>query len=259
MTAASATARTAGHAAPRTSPSTVDRSVLGPMLRWLAFFSFWVWLGFGLMAWGVARSNAATVGVSESVVATTAVIARMFVLAFAVTILARGLVPHVASGRTRRSLITNAAVAVVLTAVVYAALTTVAFQVERPIYIERGWPLTSQTGHVFTSSDQVGLVLAESFGITGALGMAGLAIAAGFRRLGALRGTLALPLTAGPALAATAALELRAGSGIGATLGITGLSAPVTLAVLTVLAALSLLTAYRLVRGAPASSVLAIR
>lgn len=248
-----------GRPAPRPRPGVVDPRVLGPMLRWVTFYSVWVWIGFGLTAWGIAESNSRTVGVSESVVATMAVVTRMFVLAFAVTILARGLVPHVASGRTRRSLITNGALAVALTAAAYAVLTTVAFQVERPIYIERGWPLTWRTGHVFTSSDQVGLVLVESFLITGALGMAGLAVAAGYRGLGALRGTLALPLTAGPALLATAALELRAGSGIGANLGITGLSATATLVVLAVLGALSLLTAYRLVRGAPASSVLAVR
>lgn len=259
MTASGATVATIGRAASRPRPGVVDPRVLGRMLRWLAFASVWVWLGFVLMAWGVAESNSRTVGVTESVVATMSVTTRMFVPAFAIMIVARGLVPHVASGRTRRSLITAGAVAITLTAAVYGALLTLAFQVERPVYLERGWPLQWRTGHVFTSSDQVGLVFAESFLIAGTLGLAGLAIAAAYRAWGPVRGTLALPLTAGPLLLATAALALRESSGIGSTLGVVGLSAPMTLTVLVALGALSLLTAYRLVRGAPASSVLAIR
>lgn len=247
---------TAHQATPRgTTPRGLDLSAVRPLLRWIVLASSWVWLGFGLFAWGITRSNDGTVGVTESVVGSLSVTPRQFLFAYAITVLAVWFVPHVASGRTRRSLVTASAVAVAVAALGYAALLTLAFWLERPIFEANGWPLTLRTGHVFTSGDQVGLVLLESFAIALALGMAGLAVGAGYRRFGGVRGTVALLFTATPMLAATAVLELRATSGIGDALGVSGLSAPLTLAVILALAAVSLLTAYRLVRGAPASPV----
>ncbi|NLF04288.1 MAG: hypothetical protein GX593_04705 [Actinomycetales bacterium] len=234
-------------------PGPLDRHAFRSALRWLAFSSSWVWLGFVLFAVGITRSNASTAGVTESVVGSLSITPRNFLFAFAITILAVWFVPHVASGRTRRSLVTAGAAAVTVAALAYAVLLTVAFQVERPVYEANGWPLVIRTGHVFDSSDQVGLVLLESFVIAAAVGFAGLAVAAGYRRFGGVRGTVALLLTATPMLAATAALELRASSGLGEVLGVVGLSAPVTLAVIAALGALSLVTAYRLVHGAPAT------
>ncbi len=237
----------------------LDPRVLSAMLWWLVFASVWVWLGFALFAWGITESNARTVGVTESVVASLGTTPRQFLFAFAITVVVAWFVPHVASGRTRRSLVTASAVAVLVMAAVYAALLTIAFQLERPVYAERGWPLDTPTGHLFTSSDQIGLVLVESFAIAAAIGLGGLAVGAGYRRLGWRRATLALPLTAGPSVLALAALELRESSGIGSALGVTGLPPAATLLVLAVLGALSLFMTYRLVHGAPASPVTSIR
>lgn len=232
-----------------------DRTSFASALRWIVFASSWVWLGFALFAVGITRSNDATVGVTESIVGSLSVTPRQFLFAYAITVVAVWFVPHVASGRTRRSLITASVAAVAVAALGYALLLTAAFWIERPVFEANGWPLTIRTGHLFTSGDQVALVLAESFAIAVAVGFAGLAVGAGYRRFGWLHGTVALLFTATPMLAATAALELRATSGIGETLGLTGLSAPVTFAVLAGLAAISLVTAYRLVSGAPASTL----
>jgi len=234
-------------------PPALDRHAFGSALRWLAFASSWVWLGFVLFAVGITRSNVSTVGVTESVVGSLSITPRNFLFAFAITVLAVWFVPHVASGRTRRALVTASAAAVSVAAAGYAVLLTVAFQVERPVYEANGWPLVIRTGHVFGSGDQVGLVLLESFVIAAAVGFAGLAVAAGYRRFGGVRGTLALAFTATPMLAASALLELRASAGIGEALGVDGLSAPVTLVAIAALGAVSLATAYRLVHGAPAS------
>jgi len=239
-------------------PRTLDPRVLSRMLWWLAFASLWVWLGFALLAWGVNESNARTVGVTESVVASLGTTPRQFLFAFAIVVIVSWFVPHVASGRTRRSLVTASITAVLLTAVAYAALLTVAFQLERPVYERHGWPLDTPTGHIFTSSDQVGLVLVESFAIAAALGLSGLAVGAGYRRFGWWRATLALPLTAGPSLLALAALELRESSGLGAALGVTGLPAAATLVALAALGTVSALTTYRLAHGAPATPVSAV-
>src|SRR5690606_8594597 len=124
-----------------TAPPLLDHHVLGRVLRWLLLASAWVWLGFALLAVGLNESNARTVGVTESVVASLGVTPRQFLFAFAITLIASWFVPHVASGRTRRSLVTACAAAVLVTAAVYAALLTLAFQLERPVYERRGWPL----------------------------------------------------------------------------------------------------------------------
>ena len=245
---------------PRTGPGprALDRTAFASVLRWVTFASSWVWLGFVLFAVGITRSNDATVGVTESVVGSLSITPRQFLFAYGIVVVAGWCVPHVASGRTRRSLVTASAAAVGVAAIGYGALLTAAFWVERPVYEANGWPLTLRTGHVFASGEQVGLVLAESVLIALALGFAGLAVGAGYRRFGGSRGTLALLFTATPMLAATAALELRASSALGEALGVTGLSAPATLVVIAVLAAISLGTAYRLVRGAPAAPLLAL-
>ncbi|MDQ2623694.1 MAG: hypothetical protein M3Y20_00900 [Actinomycetota bacterium] len=249
------TAPPSGLARTDRGPRALDRTAFASALRWIVFASSWVWLGFVLFAIGVTRSNVATVGVTESIVGSLSVTPRQFLFAFAITIVAMWFVPHVASGRTRRSLVSASAAAVGVAALGYGVLLTVAFWVERPVYEANGWPLTLRTGHLFSSGDQVGLVLVESVAIAVAVGFAGLAVGAGYRRFGWLHGSVALLFTATPMLAATAALELRASSGIGEALGVTGMSAPATLAVLAGLAAVSLLTAYRLVRGAPASTL----
>ena len=164
----------------------------------------------------------------------------------------------VANGGTRRSLVTASAIAVTIAAAVYAVLLTLAFRVEVPVYESRGWPLDIRTGHLFESGIEWPLVLAESFAIAIAVGLAGLAVGAGYRRFGGARGTLALAFTATPMLLATAALELRASSGLGARLGVVGLSVPLTFAVLALTSVVSLMTAYRLLDGAPARAVGAI-
>lgn len=238
--------------------SAVDAFVLRSQLRWLAFASMWVWLGFWLFAWGITRSNDATVGVSESVVGSLSVTPRQFLFAYGIVIVAAWFVPHVASGRPRRSLATTSAAAVLVMAASYGVLLAVAFWVERPVFEARGWPLTIRTGHVFARGDEVALVLTESVLVAAALGLAGLAVGAGYRRLGGWGGTFALPLTAGPMLAATAVLELRASSGLGAALGVEGLSAPATFAALAALGVISLLTTYRMLHGAPATTVSSI-
>lgn len=239
-------------------PRTFDRTAFASALGWIVFASSWVWLGFVLFAWGITRSNDATVGVTESVVGSLSITPRQFLFAYGIVVVAVWFVPHVASGRTRRSLVTASAAAVGVAALGYGALLTAAFWLERPVYEANGWPLTMRTGHIFTSGDEVGLVLTESVLVALAFGFAGLAVGAGYRRFGAARGTLALVFTATPMLAAAAALELRASSALGEALGVEGLSAPVTLAVIAVLAAVSLVTAYRLVRGAPAATLLAV-
>lgn len=244
---------------PVAAPTEVDRRLLARLVRWTAFASMWAWGGITLVAWGVTRSNLGTMGITESVIGSMSMTPRNFIIGFAITLAVGWFLPHVATGGTRRSYVSTTTVAVVLMAAAYAVLLAAAFRIEAALYAANGWPAVINTGHLFTSGEQVGLVLAESFTLNLALGLGGVAIGSGYRRWGGWGGTYALAVTALPVLAATAVIELRASSGLGEALGVTGLDAPATFAVLAVLALASLAMAFRLAHGAPARPVGAIR
>lgn len=213
------------------------------------------WATLVVVAAGVVYSNSRTVGVTESIVASGSNAPRFFALAMGITLVVTYLTPHVASGRTRASLVGTVTGALGVLGVVSAVILTVGFQVERTVYEANGWPIGIRTGHTFTSTDQVGPVLVENLLVIIVFGLAGLLIGTGYRVWGGARASFALPLTALPALLALAVLELRATSDLGARWGVQGLSAPATYAVLALLAAATYGVAARVVRVAPLAPV----
>lgn len=215
----------------------------------VAQISGFFWLAIVPIAVGVVASNARTVGVSESIVTSLSNTPRWFALAMGIVLIAAYLRPHVASGRTRRLLLQASTVAVVVLALASAAVITAGMVVERTVYEANGWPLAIATGHVFTSTDQLGLAFVENALIMTVFGVTGLLIGISYRVLSPGRASFAIPLTASPALLALAAIELRATSDLGGRLGIEGLPPAVTLATFVVLAAAAYAAAARLIRG----------
>ncbi|MBO1753388.1 hypothetical protein J4G33_16385 [Actinotalea sp. BY-33] len=148
---------------------------------------------------------------------------------------------HIGAGLTRRSLGWAALTAAVVMAVAYAALFTLALQLERAVYGWTGWAHgVDGAGGLFTSSGQVGLVVLDVGLLFLAGQLSGVLVGIVYYRAGGWWGTLALPLTAGPILLATPALSTAA-------LGDLGL-APRVVLVLLVLGAMSL-AAHRLILG----------
>ncbi|WP_250444376.1 hypothetical protein [Actinotalea sp. C106] len=148
---------------------------------------------------------------------------------------------HIGAGLTRRSLGWAVLTAAVGVAAAYAALFTVALQLERALYGWTGWT-HGVDGHssLFTDSGQVGLVLLDVGLLFLAGQLCGVLVGIVYYRAGGWWGTLALPLTAGPILLVTPALMTS-------VLGDLGLAGRALL-VLVVLGAVSF-AAHRLVLG----------
>lgn len=124
---------------------------------------------------------------------------------------------HVAAGMTRRAM-SRASVVVALTmAAFYTAVMTVALQLERLAFEALGWEhaiADDGVGQLFSSSDQVGLILLDLGLLFATANLCGLLVGATYYRAGGWWGTLALPLTAGPVLLVTPFLAAE-GLGIG--------------------------------------------
>lgn len=228
------------------------RAAYRTALRDVAWIGGIFWVVILAVAVGVVVSNSRTVGVAESIVTSLSNTPRGFVLAMGITLVTVNFTPHVASGRTRRLLVQSSAGALAVLVLASAAIVSVGLVVERSVYEANGWPLGIRTGHLFDSTDQVGLAFVENLTVLSVFGAAGLLIGAAYRTWGAARASLALPLTASPALLALAVIELRSTSDLGGRVGFEGLSAPVSLAAFVVLAAVAYAAAARLARGAHA-------
>jgi len=131
----------------------------------------------------------------------------------AVALVAVFLRVHVAAGMTRRTFARATLVVGVGTGVAYAVVLTVLAGVERAAHtaLGQGWRVTD--GFLADESSPVGLLLAELAVCCVVGNVAGLLVGIVYQRWGALRGTLALPFTAGPVLAVFALLGAAGGWG----------------------------------------------
>ena len=131
----------------------------------------------------------------------------------AIALVALYLRVHVAAGMTRRTFARATVVVGVGTGAAYGILLTVLAVVERGIHtaLGRGWRVTD--GFVADESSPLGLLLAELVVCCVVANVAGLLVGAVYQRWGALRGTLALPLTAGSVLLVFAVLGAAGGWG----------------------------------------------
>lgn len=116
---------------------------------------------------------------------------------------------HIAAGMTRRSLIGTSLAVVGIMAVLVGGLLTALFAVERLVHDANGWPqrIIDNGWFIGTAQDLpaiLGWHLLSAF----AAQVSGLLVGTVYLRFGALRGTITLPLTAGP-LAALMVLMSR--------------------------------------------------
>lgn len=180
---------------------------------------------------------------------------RWFGFTMLVVTVAGGVGPFVAQGLTRRAVVELAAVVTLATAVATTVVWVALNLLEHAVFRAQGWP-TSVEGHAYTDSGQLAPLALEMLLAMLVYGASGALVAATYYRAGGWWGTLALPLTVGPAILADT-LVSTAWQGMVSDewqvrLLVDGVAAPVAVRVLVaLLLAAALLAAFRLVlRGA---------
>lgn len=123
-----------------------------------------------------------------------------WVFIFGLVITPMMLPPYLAHGVTRRTFTWAAALASGLLVLLTSAFLALGFLVERAVYAALDAPQTLDGRHLFTDPVQVHLVLAEYALLASGYLVAGWLVGSAYYRFGGWRGSLALPLTAAPAL-----------------------------------------------------------
>ncbi len=108
---------------------------------------------------------------------------------------------HVATGMTRRSFTTAMLGSAAVMSVLYAGAMTLGLLAERTFYRAVGWEHGFQVdGLTYSSTTQLHLIAGDLLTVTLGAHLSGLLVGMAYYRLGALWGTLSLPLTVGPLL-----------------------------------------------------------
>ena len=129
----------------------------------------------------------------------------------AVALVALYLRVHVAAGMTRRTFTRATVLVGVGTGVAHGVVLTALAAAERGVHtaLGRGWRVDD--GLVADESSTLGLLLAELVVCCVVGNVSGLLVGAAYQRWGGMRGTLALPFTAGPVLLVLALLGAAGG------------------------------------------------
>lgn len=192
------------------STSTTGRSPFARTLRFLLGTNLVVAAWFGvvvLVLWGGAVVVAAVV-TGGDVEISVAQFARQgtiwFPFAMAIAVFGGHHVPHIAAGLTRRVLARATLVLVAVMTVVYTAVIAVLLAVESAVYTANGWEQWITEDAWSPVLPMAAVILLHAAAVAaGQVG--GLLVAVVYQRFGAWRGTLALPLTAGPLVVVVAA------------------------------------------------------
>lgn len=192
--------------APRRSPY---RRTLGWLTRAQSTLAWWFAGGLTVL-WTAAVITINTFGEIEMSIMQ---FARQgagvwFPFSIAISFCAAALAPHIAVGTTRRVFARAAVSTAVVMGVLYGGIITAGFAVEGMIYRANGWEQTiTDVSWSFVDVRNLGAVAADATLIVAVAGIAGLLVGAVYLRFGPWRGTLSLPLTAGPLFLALAALS----------------------------------------------------
>lgn len=222
------------------------------MLGMHTYLALWFWatILFLAVAAGVVVLNlVGTIGVS--ILQFAAHGALWYPFSLMITVAAVQLTSHVGNGMTRRSFARAAVLTTVVVGLVYGVLLAVGLAVEGALYDRAGWAHghianTGESGDVRSEPwNEHVLVSAATYAVRSAGGaVSGLLVGTAYYRLGALRGTLVLPLTVLPALAGQDDLADVVADALGVSLPVYDL---VNLAVV----ALAALAFWRLIRNIP--------
>ncbi|WP_418607795.1 hypothetical protein [Georgenia sp. SUBG003] len=221
------------------------------MLGMQTYLALWFWAVVLLLAVVAVVALGQADAVGMSVLQFGAHGALWYPFSLMITVSAVQLTSHVGNGMTRRSFVRACLLATAWVGLVYGLAMAVGLAVEGALYDRAGWPQV----HVATTGDDAAVRVApwdEGFAVsavtyavrTAGGAVAGLLVGTAYYRLGALRGTLALPLTVLPAVAGQDDLAHVVADSLGISLAAYDL---VNLAV-TALAALAF---WRLVRNIP--------
>ncbi len=181
---------------------------------------------------------------------------RWFGFTMILVVTAGGVGPFVAQGLTRRAVVEVAAVVTAATALATTVVWVALSVLEHAVFRAQGWP-TAVEGHAYTDSGQLTPLALEMLLAMLVYGTSGSLVAATYYRVGGWWGTLALPLTVGPAVVADT-LVSTAWHGMVSDewqvrLLVDGVAAPVAVRVLVALlvAAALVAAAHLVLRGAP--------
>jgi hypothetical protein len=169
----------------------------------------WFWLGAALIATLVATTIVQFTPITNSVWENAAQWPRWWLFSMAIAIVTNTLPVIVAHGVSRRAALRGVAVAAVLISVIWSGFMTVGHVVERLVYGWLGWPDEMSAPHLFSSGYDAVPMFLEYAVILLAYLVSGCLIGGLYYRIGAIRGTLALPLGLLPVLA----VEVLLGTG----------------------------------------------
>lgn len=144
--------------------------------------TLWLWGIYAAIVAAVAVAIANVGGITGSVWEPASQVARWFAGAIGASLTWSSLPLYVTHGFTRRVLMTQMPVVIVVFAGALAVLMTIGFAVETAVYGALDWPQALSRTHLFGSPDQLTLVLAEFWLSFVVWTVAGALVAAGFYR-----------------------------------------------------------------------------
>lgn len=162
---------------------------------------------------------------------------RWFLYAVAIVAVAEGFAPHVALGMTRRTYARQHGAGLLVAAAVYGVAALVVTRLERAFFEWLGWPHETVYGRHEVLVDPWYLVLLDHAALLAVFALSGLAVGAVYYRWRGWLGTLALPLTVGPAFLAAAVLPHAEALEVAANLGLDTLPYVAGLAIAVAVAA----------------------
>lgn len=186
---------------PRPMPPQIVRT-----LRWLgrtsAVMALW-FTGVVVALWVAAVVVAAQFGdLGQSMAQFSRQGMTWFPFSLGVTVFAACHTAHVAAGMTRRALGTATLIMCAANGLVFSLVVVGLFAAERVLYDANGWQhVIIDAGWFPAEPSDLLAILGWQVLVTTAAQVSGLLVAVTYQRLGAWRGTLVLPFTAGPIFA----------------------------------------------------------
>ncbi len=217
------------------------------VVRTALYIGAWVWLIVVLIITAVPHLVDHFGSVEFSMFGSTSTGPQWFLFVLGIILVAVGLGPHVAQGQTRRTFVVQTVAGFVVVGLVFALMGVAVYAWERWLYGARGWPIEPEGNHLFSSTDQWWLVLAEGALLTPLFALAGVAVGATYYRWRGWIGTALLPVTVGLPVVAS---DVVHGNWLPGALGV---SPPplVAAGVVVALAAGLVAITYTALRGAP--------
>lgn len=209
-----------------------------------------VWVAFAAIVTAVTLGIAAVGDVTRSIWEPAVSILRWFALGYGTSLTGTLLPAYVAQGQTRRDVMAQMTVYILVAGALFAALLTLGYALESVLYRMAGWPHVLTGERLFRAPDEFGLVFLTFCGVLLAWTVAGALLSAGFYRSGEL-GIAMIPLALALVGLAGAAVGYDNLPVVGNLFGIARIPLPLTVALCAGAVAMGLATTWALVRTLP--------